>query len=83
MSQSPNKVELGGVVVAQGPQALLFFDDESVQEVWISRRLIFDWWFTDSSAPDATLPLEVDDLERNDEITIVIPRWLAEREGLA
>lgn len=34
---SRDEFELSGVVVAQGARAVLFFDDATVQEIWISR----------------------------------------------
>lgn len=73
------EAELSGLVVRHGPKSLLFFDDESVQEVWLPYSKIIDWKFTDSNDDGC---LDVRDLELNDEITVTIPRWLAKKEGL-
>lgn len=68
-----------GLVVRQSEKALLFFDDAAVVEVWLPKKQIIDWCFLDSGTKDG---FRLDHLERNDEIEIVITKWIARREGL-
>lgn len=72
-------VQRKGLVVRLRDESVLFFDDDSVQEVFIPRSQIKDWWFTSDGSKRT---LSVADLELDDEITLVIPRWLAIKEGM-
>lgn len=73
-------VEREGVVVRMAARSILFFDDDAGSEVFLPRSLIRDWWFTKDQSCRS---LELNDLELDDEVTFVIPEWLAKREGLA
>ncbi len=84
---TPNKVKRGnadvirrGLVVRVVDRSVLFFDDESGQEFFIPKSTIVDWWFTVSGNKSN---LRLDDLQLDDEITVVFPRWLARKEGIA
>lgn len=68
-----------GVVVTASEKAILFFDDESVTEFWVPRKMICDWRFVDDGTRQG---LSDRHLERNDEIELLIPKWLARKEGL-
>jgi len=68
-----------GVVVATTERAILFFDDESVTEFWVSRKMICDWRFVEDGTRQGLADRH---LARNDEIELLIPKWLARKEGL-
>ena len=72
-------VEREGMVVRLHAASVLFFDDESQQEIFIPLSQIKDWWFTSSHSKRG---LELEDCELDDELTIVIPGWLAKKEGM-
>lgn len=68
-----------GMVVAVRPKSIILFHDDTAQEVFVPRSVIADWDFTDGQARG---DLILSDLEPNDQVVLVIPRWLAKREGL-
>ena len=68
-----------GLVVKLTPKAVLFFDDAVGAEAFIPRSVILDWWFTSCGTKRG---LRVQDLERNDEITVFIPKWLVRKEQI-
>lgn len=68
-----------GLVVKLHKASLLFFDDKAQTEVFIPYSQIRDFWYTDCTG---NLNKQIYDLEPDDEITIVIPQWLARKEGL-
>lgn len=69
-----------GMVVRVRPKSIILFHDDTAQEVFIPRSVIQDWDFTDGRNSRGDLLLG--DLEPNDQVAFVIPRWLARREGL-
>lgn len=68
-----------GMVVRQNGVSVLFFDDSSQKEVFIPLSQVTDWWFTSSGSKQN---LRLADLELDDEVTLVIPRWLAKKERM-
>lgn len=68
-----------GLVVSLRQASVLFFDDEAVKEVFVPVSLIKDWWFTTDGTKRG---LGLGDLELDDEVTLVIPKWLAKKEKL-
>ncbi len=78
MSSAPLVTRVG-LVVKLHQHSLLFFDDKSETEIFIPYTQIRDFWYTDCMG---NLGNRVSDLEQDDEITIVIPEWLARKEGL-
>lgn len=72
-------VERFGTVVTVTDLAVCLFDDMSEREIFFPRRYIKRWFFTDMGT-DRGWPIGT--LERGDDVTLVIPRWLAERENL-
>ena len=72
-------VERRGMVVRVSPASVLFFDDASSTEMFIPVSQVKDWWFTSSGAKRG---LSVPDLELDDEVTLVVPRWLLKNEGV-
>jgi len=68
-----------GTVSTITDRALCFFDDVSEREVWIPHQYIKSWVFTDMGT-DRGWPLGA--LETGDDITVVIPRWLAVKERI-
>lgn len=68
-----------GLVVKFTEKSLLFFDDEAATEVFIPLTQIRDVWFTSGTK---LLSTKLDALEPDDEISILIPAWLARKEGL-
>lgn len=72
--------EREGVVETITPKAIKFFDDSSGVSEWVPKSLISpDWFFTDSGDDRG---LSLDSLERNDEITLKLPRWFVQKEFL-
>ena len=78
-SRASAETRLNGLVVKVTTKAVLFFDDGSGREAFLPFSKIMDWWFT---AGGGRRHLRVVDLELDDEITVVIPTWLARREKL-
>ena len=72
-------IERIGIVVRMRNASVLFFDDNSQQEIFIPLSQVKDWWFSSSGTKRG---LRLEDLELNDELTIVIPKWLALKEGM-
>ena len=72
-------VERSGLVARMRDASVLFFDDDSQQEIFVPISQIKDWWFTPSGTKRN---LRLQDLELDDEVTLVFPRWLAVKEGL-
>jgi hypothetical protein len=72
-------VNLEGLVVKVTKGAVLLFHDDTGQEVFIPKSQVHDWFFTRGGSKQR---LSLNDLELNDEITLVVPRWLAKRENL-
>ena len=75
----PPLVTRDGLAVKHNKASLLFFDDKAQTEIFIPYSQIRDWWYTDCPS---NLNLEIAQIEPDDEITIVIPQWLARKEGL-
>jgi hypothetical protein len=71
--------ECEGLVVKLTPRSLLFFSDVTGQEAFIPFSQIADWWFTERG-DRRTFSLQ--DLEPDDEITVVVPKWLLRKEYL-
>jgi hypothetical protein len=67
-----------GMVVLSRTASLLFFEDETATEVFVPTSQIVDWWFVDNHGKKG---LRLEDLKRNDQVSLVIPKWLARREG--
>lgn len=78
-SSGGGHVEREGIVVKLTAQSVLFFDDEAGQEFFVPVSTILDWWFT-ANGTKRTRDLE--ELEPDDEITLLMPRWLLKKEGL-
>ena len=78
-SQRGSYVERRGMVVHMYDSSMLFFDDDSQQEIFIPLSQVKDWWFTSSKSKSG---LKLEDCELDDELTIVIPGWLAKKEGM-
>ena len=78
-SEVGGHVKLEGLVVRLQPQSVLFFDDGTGKEVFLPYSKILDWWFTSSGTKRG---LRIVDLELNDAVTLLVPKWLARREGL-
>jgi hypothetical protein len=74
-----NKTVISGLVVLNREASFLFFEDESATEVFIPKSVIDDWWFVDNHDKKG---LRLEDLRKNDEISLVIPKWLALKENL-
>ena len=72
-------LSLDGLFIRSSEKALLFFDDNSGQEVWIPFSVISDWWFTGDGTKRH---LEMRDLELNDLVTLVVKTWFARKEGI-
>ncbi|MDR1945983.1 MAG: hypothetical protein LBQ51_02295 [Desulfovibrio sp.] len=68
-----------GVIVMRMPRSVLFFDDVCVKELFIPMSVILDWHFTTCGTKRN---LNVPDLERDDEVSLYIPKWLARKEKL-
>jgi hypothetical protein len=68
-----------GVVAALRDKSIIFFDDAAVKEVFVPISRILDWQFTREKTKKN---LRIRDLERDDEVSIYIPQWLAKREKL-
>ena len=68
-----------GLVIRINEKSVLFFDDASVQEIFIPLSQVKDWWFTSDGGKRG---LRLQDLELDDEVTICLPRWLAFTEGM-
>ena len=75
----PAEAKLKGLVVRVSDKSLLFFDDGSGREAFLPLSKILDWWFTSSGSKRH---LRLIDLELDDEITVLIPTWLARKENL-
>jgi len=73
-------IERRGLVVRVTPKSLLFFDDETGREIFIPLSKVYDWRFTTYGGKHG---LMISDLELDDEIVIMFPRWLAVKEGIA
>lgn len=71
-----------GLVVKLSKSSLLFFDDNAQTEIFIPYSQILHFWFTDKEHRKNSIELTVLDLEPNDEVSIVIPKWLAKKERL-
>jgi len=76
---SSSSWEAAGVVMKVRERSILLFHDDSVNEVFVPRSKIIDWWFTRNGRKDG---LGLDDLELDDEVTLLIPKWLAKRERM-
>jgi hypothetical protein len=72
-------VKLKGLVVLVRDKSILFFDDGSAREVFIPVRSVVDWWFISDGSKRG---LRLTDLELNDEISVIIPIWLAKKEKM-
>lgn len=70
---------LPGLVVSVRDKSVLFFDDGSGREAFVPVSKVMDWWFT---ACGTKRGLRLCDLELNDEVTILVPTWLARKEKL-
>jgi len=68
-----------GLVVRVTSSSVLFYDDVSVQEVFVPLSQVRDFYFTSSGGKRG---LTLQDLELDDEVTLVIPKWLAKKEGM-
>ena len=68
-----------GVVVTTTPDAVVFFDDGTGLEVILPKSQIRQWCFVDTKSADN---LRLQDLERDDEILVSVPRWLWMKEGV-
>lgn len=82
MSSRSDRVEpipRKGVVVTKTPYAVIFFDDDTGVEVAIPKSQIKSWCFVESRSSDG---LRLQDLQRDDEILLAVPRWLWMKEGL-
>jgi hypothetical protein len=77
--RGPADLKRRGLVVRAAEKSILFFDDATGREVFIPISKILDWWFSDAGTKRG---LRIQDLELNDEITILIPTWLAKKESL-
>jgi hypothetical protein len=72
-------VEREGIVVKVLPKSICFFDDVAGHEWFVPVSKLADWWFTNRGDKHE---LRICDLELDDEITILVPRWLLRREGI-
>lgn len=72
-------VKRDGLVVKLHKASLLFFDDKAQTEVFIPFSQIRDLWYTGCTGK---LKVQIHELDPDDEITVVIPEWLAKKEGL-
>lgn len=75
----PPQTKRKGLVVAARDASILFFDDDSGREVFLPVSTITDWWFTVDGTKRG---MQLSDLELNDEVTMLIPIWLAKKEKL-
>jgi hypothetical protein len=71
--------ECAGLVVKLTQRSLLFFSDVTGQEAFIPFSVIDDWWFTGRGDRQT---FDIQDLEPDDEITVVVPKWLLRKENL-
>ena len=71
--------ERSGMVVRMRGASVLFFDDDSQQEIFVPLSQVKDWWFTASCSKQG---LALEDCDLNDEVTLLIPKWLALKEGM-
>lgn len=78
-SANAGVMKLSGIVVRISEKSVLFFDDASGQEIFVPISRIMDWWFTSCGTKRG---LRICDLELDDEITILMPTWLAKKEKL-
>ena len=74
-----DKMVISGLVVWNRQASVLFFEDETATEVFIPKSVIADWWFVHNKDKNG---LRLEDLAKNDEISLVVPKWLARKEGL-
>jgi hypothetical protein len=74
-----NVVEIQCTVIQSRSQSIIISEEETGNECAISRSLISDWWFQETSDQDE---LDIDYLEKGDEIVLCIPYWLARKENL-
>ena len=72
-------IEREGMVVTMRPMSILFFDDYGQKEIFVPISQVKDWWFTTTGSKDG---LGIEDLEPDDEVTLIIHRWLAVKERL-
>lgn len=71
--------ELRGIVMLVTNRSFLLFDDTSGREIFIPHQMVLDWSLLEEETPhDMTTKM----LERDDFISVEIPTWLAEKEGL-
>lgn len=75
----PAETKLKGIVVRVTDNFLLFFDDGTGRETFLPFSKIMDWWFTSNGGKRH---LRIVDLELDDDITVLIPIWLARKEKL-
>jgi hypothetical protein len=68
-----------GLVSRMTLASILFFDDESGQEIFLPFSQVQDWWYTKQGDKQG---MRLKDLEPDDEITVLIPKWLLRKEGL-
>ena len=73
-------VERSGLAIRLHKSSLLFFDDNAQTEIFVPYTQIRDFWFTGTGSKLSARKIE--DIEPDDEITILIPVWLARKEGL-
>ena len=72
-------VERSGLAIRLHKSSLLFFDDNAQTEIFVPYTQIRDFWFTGTGSKHSR---KIEDIEPDDEITILIPVWLARKEGL-
>ena len=72
-------VERSGLVIRLHKSSLLFFDDKAQTEVFVPYTQIRDFWFIGTASRRSR---RIEEIEPDDEITILIPLWLARKEEL-
>jgi hypothetical protein len=68
-----------GLVVSMNNKSILFFDDQSGQEIHVPYSEIADWHFTESGGKEN---LRLSDLNEGDAVCLMLPCWLCKKEGL-
>lgn len=69
-------VTRSGLVVKTSEKAVLFFDDLVGYEYWVPKKSIIDWMFSSGDKRG----LSLFDLDLDDEISFVLPKWLLIKE---
>ncbi len=75
------KTSRAGIVILNSTESILFLDDISGVKLFVPHSIMetTSWWFTLN--PNVN-DYGIHHLQRNDEITICIPNWLLDREGI-